>query len=121
MSEAQYGLPMLIGSLSDTVAQGLRRVRLERGDGERFSERWLQLLVSRYPNLLPIDQIEPALTPAISICLELPLPSGFVDNLYVTPTGDLVIGETKLFRNPEARREVIGQISAAALSLVLLA
>lgn len=42
--------------------------------------------------------------------MELPLASGFADNLYVTPDGHLVAGETKLFGNPEARREVVGQI-----------
>ena len=42
--------------------------------------------------------------------MELPLPSGFADNLLVTPTGDLVVVEAKLWRNPEARRKVVGQI-----------
>jgi hypothetical protein len=36
--------------------------------------------------------------------------AGFVDNLFVTPTGDIALVECKLWRNPEARREVIAQI-----------
>jgi hypothetical protein len=30
--------------------------------------------------------------------------------LYVTPAGDIIVAETKLWRNPQARREVVGQI-----------
>jgi len=49
--------------------------------------------------------------PAISVGMELrSAVGGSVDNLYVTPSGHLIVGETKLYRNPEARREVIGQI-----------
>jgi hypothetical protein len=64
----------------------------------------------KHPNVLPIEDIEPALVPLIPICTELRVPSGYIDNFYVTPSGDIVIAETKLWRNPEARREVIGQI-----------
>jgi hypothetical protein len=108
-SDKQYGSPLIVDKVSGHPPQRLTRIRFEKG-ADGFSERWLQELVSRNPNVLPVDQIEPALTPAISICLELPLPSGFVDVLYATPKGDLIVGETKLFRNPEARREVVGQL-----------
>jgi hypothetical protein len=36
--------------------------------------------------------------------------SGFLDNPLVTPAGDLALVECKLWRNPEARRQVIAQI-----------
>jgi hypothetical protein len=121
MAETQYGLPLIVTNFAGTTARGLKRIRFEKGnDNDGFRERWLQEIVSRYPNVLPIEQIEPALTPAISICMELPLASGFVDNFYVTPAGDLIVGETKLFRNPEARREVVGQILDYAKDLSAL-
>ena len=104
MEDTQYGLPLIVSNFTETPARSLKRIRLEKGSDDGYSERWLQKLIGRYPNVLPIEQIEPALTPAIPICMELPLASGFVDNLYVTPRGDLIVGETKLFRNPEARR-----------------
>ena len=63
-------------------------MRFEKGRDADFNERWLQKLVSRYPNVLPIEEIEPALTPLIPICMELPLASGFADNFYATPDGD---------------------------------
>jgi hypothetical protein len=121
MAESQYGLLLIVPSFTETPARGLKRIRFEKGsDKDGYRERWLQQLVSRYPNVLPIEQIERALTPAIPICMELPLESGFVDNLYATPDGDLIVGETKLFRNPEARREVIGQIIDYAKDLSAL-
>src|SRR5216684_159748 len=120
MAETQYGLPLILGTLKETTARGLKRIRFEKGSGEGYKERWLQNLVSRYPNVLPIEQIEPALTDVVSICMELPLASGFVDNLYATPDGDLIVGETKLFRNPESRREVVGQVIDYAKDLSAL-
>ena len=64
----------------------------------------------RHPSLLPIDQIEPAFKTLVPICIELPMKSGSMDNLLVTPNGDLALVECKLWRNPEARREVVAQI-----------
>jgi hypothetical protein len=53
----------------------------------------------------------------VPICIELPAASGSVDNLLVTPNGDLALIEGKLWRNPEARREVVGQIIEYAKDL----
>jgi hypothetical protein len=111
MSDTQNGLPLIVDNVKESAARGLKRIRLENGTSDDlYKERWLQKLVSRYPNVLPIEQIEPALTDVVPICMELPLPSGYVDNLYATPDGDLIVGETKLFRNPQARREVVAQV-----------
>jgi len=46
----------------------------------------------------------------IPICRELSTKSGFIDLLYINEFGFITIGECKLWRNPEARRKVIGQI-----------
>ena len=72
----QYGLPLIVSSFADVAARGLKRVRFEKGNDEGYKERWIQKLISLYPNVLPIEQIEPALTPAISICMVLPLKCG---------------------------------------------
>lgn len=120
MADTQYSLPLIVTNFTDATARGLKRVRFVKGDGDGYQERWLQKLISRYPNVLPIQQIEPSFVPIIPICMELPLASGNVDNLYVTPDGDLIVGEAKLFRNPEARREVIGQIIDYAKDLSAL-
>lgn len=47
---------------------------------------------------------------AIAICTELSTPAGQIDNFFVTPSGLPVLVECKLWRNPEGRREVVGQI-----------
>ncbi len=54
-------------------------------------------------------QIEPAFMPLVSICKELPTPAGYLDNLWITPEGAMVLGECKLVKNPQARREVVVQ------------
>ena len=99
MSEYAYGLPVIVSDLADNSAHRLTRIRFENKVEKGYTERWIQELISKHPSILPIDQIEPALTPVIPICMELPVASGFVDNFYATPDGDLIIGETKLFRN----------------------
>jgi hypothetical protein len=46
----------------------------------------------------------------LSICTELNTPAGPIDVFMVTPSGLPVLVECKLWRNPEARREVVSQI-----------
>lgn len=42
--------------------------------------------------------------------MEMDTPAGPIDAVYITPSGRLALLEAKLWRNPEARRKVIGQI-----------
>jgi hypothetical protein len=78
------------------------------------AETWLQRLVFEHPELLPIDEIDPGARAIAPLCRELtlPRPQGpvYLDMLGVTRRGRLVLVECKLWRNPQARREVIGQI-----------
>ncbi|MEA2045927.1 MAG: hypothetical protein U9N48_05320 [Euryarchaeota archaeon] len=55
-------------------------------------------------------EIEPAFAPLLSVGREVATDVGSIDNLYLSAQGYLTIVETKLWRNPEARREVVGQI-----------
>jgi hypothetical protein len=122
-SDAQYGeRTLILPKLTEThSAKLLTRIRFQKGVAhETYNERWVQELVARYPSALPVQQIEPAFKGAVSVCMELPVRSGLIDNLYATPDGDLIVGETKLFRNPEARREVISQILDYAKDLSAL-
>jgi hypothetical protein len=94
MSDTQYGLPLIVENLKESAARGLKRVRLEKGSSDdMYKEPWLQKLVTRYPNLLSIEQIEPALADVVPICMELPLPSGYVDTLYAIQTATLSLGK----------------------------
>lgn len=61
-----------------------------------------------------MDRIDPGAGDLISVCREFPLSkygsSVFVDVLGITRHGRLVLIECKLWRNPQARREVVAQL-----------
>lgn len=87
-----------------------REHRLERITlGGIHSEAWLQKLMHDHPSVLPIDMIEPAFGEPISIAREVPCTTGFIDNLFLTPSGEIILVEAKLWRNAEARRKVVAQ------------
>ncbi len=75
-----------------------------------IDESVLQDLLFRFPETLPIAAIDASYDGTIPVCRELSTPAGYVDALYVNPLGRLTLAEFKLWRNPQARREVIGQI-----------
>ena len=109
-----FGDTIFLGQLlEESTPQSLTRIHFTKKNGSSvnaYDERWLQNLIMNHPGLLPVRLFEPAFENMVPICVELPLKAGFVDNLLITPRGDLVIVECKLWRNPEARREVIAQI-----------
>jgi hypothetical protein len=81
-------------------------------------EAWLQALIDEHPECLPIAQIAPGVVgPFKSICREMPLGTEFLDNLLIGPRGDIVIVETKLWQNPEARRSVLSQTLGYAVTI----
>ncbi len=63
----------------------------------------------KHPEVLPLAEIEGAIEGLISVCREMPTPHGYIDNLFITADGQIVIAEAKLLRNPQARREVVAQ------------
>jgi len=75
-----------------------------------FKEEWMQSLIEKTPSILPTGSISSVYAPLICLAREVETPSGFIDNLYISAKGYIVLVETKLWRNPEARREVVGQI-----------
>jgi hypothetical protein len=74
------------------------------------SEADIQTIVHAHPACLPIAEIDPMFSDPVAICTELNTPAGAIDIFMVTPSGLPVLVECKLWRNPEARREVVGQI-----------
>lgn len=101
MSRSRHSAPMIVDS------HGTMRKLTREGGKER--ELFIQNLVHDHPGLIPMVEIEPAYMGLVSICREMPTPAGYVDNLWMTAWGGIVLGEAKLVRNPQARREVIAQ------------
>lgn len=75
-----------------------------------YNEDWLQNLIHAHPNLVPAGEVEACFENIIPILREFPLPSGYLDNFYITPDGYPVLVEVKLWKNQEARRKVVAQI-----------
>ncbi|WP_266019677.1 PDDEXK family nuclease [Brucella intermedia] len=108
-----YSQPIFIDA--DRKRHELERVRLGQGNHD---EQWLQALIHERPYILPVSDIEPGFGDIVPGAREVPCGHGFIDNLYLTPSGDIVIVETKLWRNSQMRREVVAQLLdyVAALS-----
>ena len=86
------------------------RVPFTQNEQEKINEGWIQKLIEDNPDILPVSEIEPAFSPLVTVGCEVSTESGPMDLLLLSPQGYLTIVETKLWRNPEARREVVGQI-----------
>jgi len=83
--------------------------RINLADAENGGEAWLQNLVATTPAILPIEEIEPAFADPSTVCKEMPVDTGSVDLFLVNGHGMPVVVETKLWANPEARRQVVAQ------------
>src|SRR5690349_16067277 len=106
-----FGLPVIVDAAAGSAGAVLERIKLSPGSAGAFSEEWLQRTLFSHPECLPLDELlNPDISTVVPICMELSTDVGAADILYLTPTGKVVLVETKLFRNPEARRQVIAQI-----------
>lgn len=77
---------------------------------EFTGEGKLQDYLEEYPTLIPLADIVEGTSDLICIGREVGAGSGSIDLLCIDKDGLLTVVETKLRRNREARREVIGQI-----------
>ncbi len=110
------GIPVLVNG--NHAGHPLDHVKLAPAGTGAFDEAWLQHLIHDNPACLPIAEIEPGLGPFHAICREMPANGhGYIDNLLMSPSGDIAIVETKLFRNPEARRKVLAQVLDYAVAI----
>ena len=98
--------PILVDDKGNDV-RVLERIPFVRGN---FDESWLQELIRKTPNLIPSGEFEAIFSNLAAIGREVGTAVGPIDNMFISADGYLVLIETKLWRNPEARREVVGQI-----------
>ena len=116
------GSPVVI----DTTNQNrqfkpLTAISTKRDDLASFDEDLLQQLVAEEPSILPVHEFLPSTSALFSLGREIPVDlggsDGYIDNLLVTNDGHLVIVETKLYRSPEATRQVVTQILQYAMAV----
>jgi hypothetical protein len=100
MKQTAYGKPILIQNDQVILLNQVGAI----------NETSIQNLVFKYPSCLPISEIDESFNPVLPVCTELNTPTGSIDILMVSPSGGIIIVETKLWRNPEARRIVVAQI-----------
>jgi hypothetical protein len=104
MSSSKPPQPYIVDGSDLSKFGPLERLPLKEGK----SEAWLQRLLDSVPNLVPITDVDERIDPPItSLGTEIPTASGPIDNLFLSRNGYLIIVETKLWRNPQARREVV--------------
>lgn len=75
-----------------------------------LDEASLQTLLEEHPELIALDDVDPSASALMPIGREVGLAGQSLDLLFIDAGGRLVAVETKLRRNPEVRREVIGQV-----------
>ena len=107
---SRYGRTFYLPKLQDRAVPLRRRDRDVGPKGGGYDEDWLQNLLFETPEILPVGQFDREAAPATPLCRELPTDAGPVDLVYMSEQGRLSIVECKLWRNPEARREVVTQI-----------
>jgi len=104
----QHAVPILLPA---DGSEALELVPLPLTAGaDSVSEAAIQTLLFAHPACLPIREIDPLFCNPVPLCIELNTPAGPIDILMVTASGLPVLVECKLWRNPEGRREVVGQI-----------
>ena len=100
MKKSAYGKPIFINESAQIMA--LQKL-------EVLDELTIQKLIFTHPECLPFSDIDESFNPIIPVCMELNT-TGENGQTMVSPNGELTIVETKLWRNPDARRVVIAQI-----------
>ncbi len=107
---AAHGSPLIVNA--DGSTEALERIPFEQdvSDATRYDEAWLQKVIFQNPEVLPVTEIDRSFAPALPVAREVPTAAGSIDVVLASPTGYVTLIETKLWRNPEARRTVVGQI-----------
>jgi hypothetical protein len=72
-------------------------------------EAWLRDTLFDYPEIIPVEDIDLTFGPLIPLCKELRTDAGSIDAVFINERGRLTIVECKLWKNPQARREVVAQ------------
>jgi hypothetical protein len=105
MEGQMYGSFVLFDE-SNKIETGERIYLNELGG---MKEAWLRDRLFDYPEIIPVGDIESSFGPLVPLCKELRTDAGPIDAVFINERGQLTIVEYKLWKNPEARREVVAQ------------
>jgi hypothetical protein len=83
--------------------------RIYLGDVKGKDEAWLRDTLFDNPEIIPTDEIDSTFSPLVPLCRELRTEAGPIDAVFINERGRLTIVECKLWKNPQARREVVAQ------------
>lgn len=112
--DRQHATPILLAATGGVALPLLA----QHGPEATTLEAEIQALVHTHPEALPIEEIDPIFSKPVTVCREMVVgKAGRVDNFLITASGLPIIVKCKLWRNPEARREVVGQILEYAKTL----
>lgn len=73
------------------------------------NESLLQDILEKFPEFVALEDLGVS-EPFVVIGREVATPAGYIDVLCIDGEGVLTVIETKLARNPQIRREVVGQV-----------
>lgn len=88
-------------------------------NSEFKEEKRLQQLLHAHPSLIPVNYFL-AESDIVSLGREVKVANQYIDNIYLTKSGRLVLVEAKLVKNAESRRKVVAQALEYALLLARL-
>ena len=111
MSERSFAKPLLI---QNDNTRSLERIQF---DDDFRDEDWLQSLLYEHPEILPFDELDPLFRDSVPLAREVESGSGPIDIVYGNDDGLITLVETKLWRNPGSRREVVAQLINYAAEL----
>ena len=111
MIERQYATPIVI---QQGICTPLHRVEFA---DDFHDEDWIQQLLFDHPELIPFEELEPAFKGSVCVAREVNVGAGPMDLLCINADGLITIVETKLWRNPQSRREVVSQLIDYAAEL----
>lgn len=106
----QFLTPLFVPNGLAGTSTPLTRIDLSAKSRGDYDESWLQELLFTHPDLLPISELSREHGALVPLCREMETGAGPIDLVYVNEQGLTTLVECKLWRNPGARREVVGQI-----------
>lgn len=95
--------------LLDAAGKLERGKRVYIGDVRHKDESWLRDTLFENPDIIPATEIDSSFGPLVPLCKELRTDAGSIDAVFINEHGRLTIIECKLWKNPQARREVVAQ------------